>query len=346
VFGYDIELRLVDQFGNSYPEVWDSKFSGIEYGGFTVVVEVSTDKVGADNSAALDFALAVGFTQQAAIAAVITAATACTGVGAVVGAGVAAGFSAAAFAMQQAAQGQAALANDPPPPDFLTREPMTIVAAAYSSFGEFARHVHSGEFTRRLGDFMRFVEAAVFVQNAAKALPKIQAKLVGAVSAHDETGEKFQINQCREFVDALDKGIANLESAVPAAVAEFKRLTEPHLTAIKHAHHNLLRSGLSQDERNELLSCGLPPNLIRIFERLRSQNKLQPPTIKINGHEVFNCRIIELGGAALISYGKAIRLSAVSIIDGSTAQSGQETSERSQKTSRAILVPGRPVCRG
>ena len=251
--------------------------------------------------------------QGHAIAAVITAATACTGVGAVVGAGVAAGFSAAAFAMQQAAQGQAALANDPPPPDFLTREPMTIVAAAYSSFGEsLARHVHSGEFTRRSGDFMRFVEAAVFVHNAAKALPKIQAKLVGAVSAHDETGEKFQINQCREFVDALDKGIANLESAVPAAVAESKRLTEPHLTAIKHAHHNLLRSGLSQDERNELLSCGLPPNLIRIFERLRSQNKLQPPTIKINGHEVFNCRIIELGGAALISYGKAIRLSAVS----------------------------------
>src|SRR5262249_53860475 len=145
--------------------------------GFTpvnVTVMVPANKLGAQDSAKLDLKVAADLQllalASASLAALLFelpwAAAAC--------AATAASQQLAAFIAQQAAQGQANAANDPPVPDFLTQEELEVKVPESSQMTELAKSDPA------LSDVMH---ASVYVLAAWRTLDAIQAKLNAAAIA-------------------------------------------------------------------------------------------------------------------------------------------------------------------
>ncbi len=222
---YVLLVSLHDQYGNSYPQVYREIIGGrgpdgnaIQVGSIGVQVVVDVLKEQAEENAVTDLGAAIYFTGLAAVTAVATAAAGWTGIGAAIGAAIAAGFGLTAFGFQQAASGQANRANDPPPPDFLTRESFQTEVGKLPNFGEYEKVFPN------LISFLRLQSA---VHHYGRAFDQIQAKVAGAVITEDKTGIRLQLQESHRLAALIENNVRDIKSIMPNIVAEMRTKSCP-----------------------------------------------------------------------------------------------------------------------
>jgi hypothetical protein len=286
IFRYSASLVFTDQFGNVYQNVWYtfSQIAAPPTGtantfGFNVVVLVDGTKAQAQSGAENQL-VAAAFSQGVA-ATLAAAAAAATGTVIGIPAGVALGIAAGAaqitaFALQQAAQADANRANDPPSPDFLTREPVVIRPRTIAGIDKLRESNP---------DLARLLEASEYLHAAGRALDMMQAKLLGANITEDHKGTDIQKEACRNLARLLETEARRLPQVIAKAIDETRRGFEKVLPALKLGYETLQANGISSELREKLLSEGTPFNMLGMVEAALRDRSLPTAIVRESGSD-------------------------------------------------------------
>jgi hypothetical protein len=273
-FTYSAWMVLEDQFGNVYPNVSQSYYGGPNFTAINafdplrLLVSVSQAKQAAEIGALIQIGLAALF-QAVAVALGIAAATAAGtifGLPAAAVLGAAAGAAqVSAFACQQAAQGFANQATDPPVPDFCTRELLRIVPGAVPGIERVRK---------QYPQLARTLEIAAFLYSAGRTLDAIDAKLVACFVDKDKRGRVLQIDARRKIARMLEVEKRRIPLQVVRTRKELKSSLQKLGVALNQGVRSLQAEGLSSTFREKLLASGAPVNLVLMVEEMAKDGSL------------------------------------------------------------------------
>jgi hypothetical protein len=234
---------------------------------FNVTVMVAANKLGARSSAVEDLGVAADLQGAALVSGILAAASFEFPWLAAGCASAAASQQLGAFIAQQAAQGQANQANDPPVPDFLTREELEVKVIQTSEMTELAKSDPA------LSDV---VHASVYLLAAWRTLDATQAKLNAADLAGDRAGERIQKSTCGNLAREFERKAKELQGIFgkwreqQASFADqlMNSVTEAMLVDLKNKEKQWRAHGFPKKEMEKLTDGKVPFNISSVVKSL------------------------------------------------------------------------------
>ncbi len=268
-------MVIEDEFGNVYPNVWSSFYGGENFTWIdafdpplNVQVSVGLSKLQDQQGASNNLSFAV-FQQGVAIGLGITAAgltSTIFGIPAgVVVASLAAAAQIAAVVAQQIAQGDATRANDPPTPDFFTREIVGIYPATIAGIDKLEESYPH---------LAHLLHALVYLRALRRALDGMQSKLSGAKIAGDQHGEQLQRKECLSLARRVELENDKVRKVVNDATKEIGTAIRKNLPALKTGYEQLQSGGISPQAREHLLKANAPANVLAVIDAMAHDRSL------------------------------------------------------------------------